>query len=345
MERPVENLLEKLKSIASSQKPPDEKDLLKTAEVANKTLAEEDESYRPRIKKIPGGLLDFCAQDLPVIVIPDLHARANFLIDILEYNLKESLGLDESVLSALENKHILVVSVGDILHSEARGFNRWKMALLEYMSGNPTGHAMTSEMAEGLNTLTIVMTLKCAYTKNFHILKGNHENILNEDFGGNWAFYKFVREGEEVTAFMEKFYGKKVLKEVSRFEKSLPLLSAHQNVLISHAEPVIAFDRNEVIAAPLSYTGAVNAGPSVVEGLTWTRNDEALPGSVKEMLKEFCTKPTARYIGGHRPVLGDYESWQEGLYIQIHNPEKENIAIVKPDRAFDPTRDIYNTKR
>lgn len=331
----------KIKQIASSMSPPPNDELAGRLNCVIKVLQNEDASYRPRAKKISGGLLDFSNNELPIIIVPDLHARAFFLYHLLKYNLFNVLGLNENVFDALCNSHIIVICVGDILHSEARAYNRWCVALNEFMAGNTTGPAMTREMAEGLATSSVVMELKIAFPNNFHILKGNHENILNEDGAGNYAFYKFVREGEMVTIFMEDYYGKKILQSYATFEKSLPLLAAFKRCLISHAEPVIAFSRDEIINAPLEYTlkNKQNA-PSVIEGLTWTRNEEAVMGSVKQMLKDFC-HDDARYIGGHRPVLENYELWQDGLYIQIHNPDKQNIAIIKPDSFFNPNTDIY----
>lgn len=333
--------IDDIKNLAASVTPPNPSDLYNRAKRAVKVLQSEDPSYRPRAKNIAGGLLDYSNNTLPLIVVPDLHARAYFLAHLMEYPLGNLFGLSENVFSALKNNHLLVVCVGDILHSEVRAYNRWVLALNEFMAGDTHGPAMTREMAEGLNTASIIMDLKSTFPKNFHILKGNHENILNEDGAGNYAFYKFVREGEMVTIFMEDYYGKKITLQYSSFEKALPLLAVFPNCLISHAEPIVAFNRTDIINAPLSYSNKNDDSyPNVIEGLTWTRNKEAILGSVQKMLHDFCSNKNARYIGGHRPVLENYETWQDGLYIQIHNPDKQNIAFIAPNTPFNPDTNI-----
>lgn len=328
------------KNLAYSRALPSSKELVTRASQAVKALSREDTAYRPKSRRgKAGSLLDFTKCALPLIIIPDLHARAYFLYDILSFNLQEVLGMNCTVFDALEEGALMLLSVGDILHSEARGYNRWKMALEEFMGGQCNGRAMTSEMVEGLSTLSFVMELKAQFPKNFHILKGNHENILNEDTDGNYSFCKFVNEGEMVTLFMQTVYGDKVTKAISTFEKSLPLVAAFPRVVVSHGEPIRAMTREEVINAHLS--------DSAIKGLTWTRNKEATDGSVKAIMKNLLGESKAqgaRYIGGHRPVYDKYELWQDGLYIQIHNPEQENIAIAKSNKDFDPERDIVTIR-
>lgn len=332
--------LEDYKTLACSQKIPEKKALFNRAVVTTRVLRAESSSYRPKSRngKV-GSLLDFTSTNLPLIVIPDLHARAYFLFDILSYNLASTLGMNCTVFEALQNAQVLLLCVGDILHSEARGYNRWKVALKEFMSGVCNGRAMTSEMVEGLATLSFVMELKTQFPQNFHILKGNHENILNEDGNGNYSFCKFVNEGEMVTLFMQTVYGEKVIHIIDKFEKSLPLVAAFPKVVVSHGEPLCAMTKEAIINAHFS--------DSAIKAFTWTRNKEADEGSVKAILQNLLGKKSdgARYIGGHRPVYDKYELWQDGLYVQIHNPEQENVAIVKTDKPFDPDSDIVGVER
>jgi len=51
-------------------------------------LESENPDYRPvcELTGLPGGLLDFSSKSpVPIIVVPDLHARYNFLLNILRY--------------------------------------------------------------------------------------------------------------------------------------------------------------------------------------------------------------------------------------------------------------------
>lgn len=280
-----------------------------------------------------GALLDFAEQErLPLIVVPDLHARVYFLKHIMEYTLpKDFLGGDVSVQEALEQGAVRIVCVGDALHSEMRGRGRWMRAWQDSRQGIADGAAMTEEMAEGLNLLMLVMRLKCKYGECFHFLKGNHENIRNRDGGGDYPFCKFTDEGAMTTAFMRAVYGDDVLHLMGCFEDALPLIAAFDNCVVSHAEPLKAYNKEEIINA--------RDDDEVVAGLTWTANGEAEDGSVKSVMEALGAED-AVYITGHRPVLGKYSKRQGGLLVQIHNPDEEQIALVRTDRKFDPERDV-----
>ena len=90
-------------------------------------LESECSSWRPcTAEKRIGGLLDFTdprVEPLPVIVVPDLHARSFFISNLLNYQLP--LDFTETkkpltVLEALEKDKVRVICVGDLLHSELR---------------------------------------------------------------------------------------------------------------------------------------------------------------------------------------------------------------------------------
>ena len=87
----------------------------------------------------------------------------------------------------------------------------WSCIENEFESGNHRGSFMKAEMKACLSTLCAVMTLKCIHRENFHFLKGNHENILNETAGGDYAFCKYADEGEMVKIFISEYYGDDVL--------------------------------------------------------------------------------------------------------------------------------------
>ena len=47
------------------------------------------------------------------------------------------------------------------------------------------------------------------------------------------------------------------------------------------------------------------------------------------------------WFGGHRPVKdGKYLLRQDGTYLQLHNPNEMNVAIVVPEKKFNPEIDI-----
>lgn len=325
---------------------PSQKKILSLAKKAIELLENESPDYREKIPgtQIAGGFLDFRSQKaMPLIVVPDIHARPDFIYNILNFVLPKKLsGFREGIkiIEALEEKKIRVLLVGDILHAEGRARARWEKAFWAYdTEGEINSRYMREEMREGLAALLAVMQAKILWPENFHCLKGNHENIKNERGEGNFPFRKFVMEGQMVFDFMRSVYEPEVLESVYAFEKSLPFAYCSKNIFVSHAEPMDFFERSQLVEAALD--------ESVVYGLTWTANDEAKIGSVSKTLDSYCNPPAgvqARYIGGHRPVPENYLLRQGGLYVQIHNPRKQNVAVVRPTKTFNPEKDIISVE-
>ena len=285
-----------------------------------------------------GGLLDFHNDELPLIVVPDFHARPYFLQNILDYQIWG----DTTIFQAISEGKLRFLSVGDILHTERGTRERWMAAEAEVDNEIYTGPAMSSEMQEGLSLWCALMELKKAFPEHVHILKGNHENILNETDGGDFAFRKFVDEGEMCRCFVQEYYGDDILYLMNCVEKSLPLYFWGKRCSVSHAEPIRVFTKQELIDARL-YSG-------VVKGLIWTNNGEAAEGSVAGTVKNLFSKTgevPEGYVslGGHRPVTGNYKSLQNGDYIQIHNPGKQNIVFINAEHSFNPEADIIEVKK
>ena len=335
-------LLTRLAELSSAEKLPEHDYFFSLADAAVSVLEKEICGFREKGRNgKAGGLLDFSDErSLPLILVPDLHARAYFLQNIMNFVLpSDFLGSEKgfSVIEALDGKLVRLLCVGDILHSELRGRARWLCAQMEFDDGEVTGDFMSDEMKEGLSLLSMLMELKCAFPDFFHVLKGNHENILNENGKGNFSFGKFCSEGEMCRSFMEAFYGEEVTYVVSCFEKALPLVAVFDNCMVSHAEPLRPYSREELV-------DALSNG-DVIRGLTWTANGEAMDGSVWPLLSNFVKKEKlgdARYFAGHRPVRGKYALRQNGRFVQFHNPSAQNVALVYTDRAFDPERHIVS---
>lgn len=357
------DLKTELFNIYRSEDFPEYDDFMHLLEKALNLLENENSLYRPKEKygeKFSGGLLDFCSEKKfgkekkPVVVIPDIHAREYFLWHILNFEIEledlnktsasekksgqenEDCLISEkmSILEACQKKLIYLVCVGDIFHSELRCYDRWKEAFAEFNRGVIKSEAMNQEMLENLKVLQMILKLKLSCPENFHCLKGNHENILNEEGRGNHPFYKMAAEGEMFYQFMSEQYDDAVLYILSCLEHALPLCAVFPNLVISHAEPFFELTRSKII----NY----RKFPEVTLALTWTANGEAKKDSVSESIKNLLGKncENAVWIGGHRPVKNKYGLRQNGKYVQIHNPDEENIAVVKPDRKFNPETDI-----
>lgn len=290
-----------------------------------------------------GGLLDFHKDELPLVVVPDFHARPYFLQNILDYKIFD----DATVFEAISAGRLRLLCVGDILHTERGTRERWMAAEAEFNNEIFTGPAMSSEMQEGLSLWCALMELKKSFPERVHILKGNHENILNETGGGDFSFRKLADEGEMCRCFVQEYYGDDILYLMNCIERSLPLYFFGKRCCVSHAEPIRAFSRQELIDARMY--------PGVVKGLIWTNNGEAdeesASGTVSNLFMslkaEGKTDVPEGYVslGGHRPVTGNYKVLQNGAYIQIHNPGKQNIVFVRPERSINIESDILGVGR
>ena len=281
----------------------------------------------------PGGLV-LLRHETPTVVVPDIHARADLIVSILGLTAPRH-GIDVPLLQALSERRAQLVFVGDYVHAEARARARWRRAFQEFQTGFSRRKAMDEEMAESLGTLQMVALLHAALPQSVSGLKGNHENIANEDAEGNLPFGKFVYEGAMVAEYMHQFYRGAPLEAVYQFEKTLPLLAVGSHFIVGHCEPARFVPREELIA----YHG--NA--EVVRSLTWTANDEAQPGSVDSMLEHYLPYTDLKdavYLGGHRPVSGLFYLRAGGRYVQIHNPDLFVAATLSSGRKFDPSRDV-----
>lgn len=335
----MDSVYQTIKNILTSSTLPFYDSFFQILNDATECLEAEKTAYRPLDSSGGlGGLLDFHDDKLPLVVIPDLHARPYFLENILDYKIFENM----TIYEALEKGKIRLLSVGDILHTERHTRDRWAAAAVEFENGIFTGPALSAEMQEGLCLLAGLLKLKTAFPSYVHILKGNHENILNATGNGDYSFCKFADEGEMGMVFVQDYYGDDILYLINCIEKDLPLAYFGNRCVVSHAEPYKAYTRKELIDARKT--------EGVVAGLTWTDNGTAASGSAEGTIRNLCnddfelTKEYV-YLGGHRPVTGNYKTLQNGKYIQIHNPGKQNIAFVQPDKKFNPDTDIMEIKK
>ncbi|MBQ7752694.1 MAG: hypothetical protein IJR80_03435 [Treponema sp.] len=337
-------MISKIKKILEAPDLPGHDFIFGLAECASTLMETEITDYRQVSENgKPGSLLDFQKSPLPLIVVPDIHARPFFLENILDYILPEDfLGAQpRSVHEALRYGLVRLLCVGDALHTEVGTKERWIAAEIEFAQNLYTGPAISAEMKDGLAVICALMKMKEIYPHNFHFLKGNHENILNKTEDGDYGFRKFADEGRMVREFIAEYYGDDVLYILSCVEAAMPLIAVTNNCVISHAEPRYAFRKDQLINARME--------PCVVEGLTWTDNDIAEQGSVSGIIEELCSPDQIPdkyvYLGGHRPVKGNYALRQGGRYIQIHNPRFQNIALVRPDKIFNPETDIVSVEK
>ncbi len=320
----------RLAEIRDRPAPPDPAGYAESLQRALQTLSAEPPEVRPADPRgLPGGVVRL-APGLPTLLVPDLHARLDFFLGLLEWRPADGARVREG----LEAGELQVLCLGDGMHAEARALRRWKAAQKEFVDGYHRHAHMDEEMRESLGLMQMVMECKTAFPGRFHFLKGNHENIANEEGGGNHPFVKFALEGFMVADYMRLFYGSQILAAHYEFEKQLPLLAVGGSFLASHAEPAQFFPWERVVG--------FRDDPQVVLGLTWTADEEAEAGSVQRMLEHYLGRAEdAYYFGGHRPVRG-FNLRADGRYVQIHDPERWVLGLLPADGRIDPGRDILD---
>jgi calcineurin-like phosphoesterase family protein len=295
------------------------------------TLETESKEWRPEDQEgKPGGII-LLQQDIPTLVVPDLHGRSSYLPDLMQFK-----KAGKTVFDLLKTGRIQIVCVGDGMHSERRGKDRWQTAYSEYKEKFEPCPAMTEEMTENFQTMSMVMKLKSTFPGHFHFLKGNHENILDEEGNGNHPFRKFAAEGPMTTYYVKKFYGESFLHDYDRFEKQLPLLARGKFFIITHAQPKNTYSIDDI----LNYRNR----PDVTEGLTWTRQQNADPEAILGMLDELIgnSHPQRFWFSGHTSLKTRYRQSAELSLFEIHNPDMRSLVILDPLLPFDSEEHIID---
>lgn len=313
---------------------PDASLLSSLVESALAALATEPPELRPRdARGRPGGLIRL--PSLPTILVPDIHARPELLERLFSW-LPPGQGSD--VESLLGRAEINVVCLGDVFHSEwGDASERWMRAYSEYASGWLGRETMDEEMSRSLGAARLLLEAKRDFPGRFHYLKGNHDNITDEEGRGDHSFMKFAAEGEMVASWFFLTYGEKLLFRYRELELRLPLLALGDRFVASHAEPAFALGPEDLV----DYRGR----PEVVEALIWTPNDGAQHGSVQKSLAALFGPKAERgalWFAGHRPVAGRYALRAKGRFVQFHNPGEMRVAYLLPGRDPDPDRDILD---
>lgn len=288
-----------------------------------------EESCREKDKNnLAGGIVEL-KDDQYTVLVPDLHGRHEFLQRVLNVDIE-----GETVLRRVEQKTAQIVCVGDGMHGEARVIKRWKAAFQEYLGGFIQHDAMFEEMDENFKTMKLVMDMKINFPDQFHFLKGNHENIMDENGNGNHSFAKFAAEGPMTRRFIEKFYGETFLLLWNRFEKNLPLVACDGNFIVSHARPKKKYEKKQLIN--------FRQYPDLIEGITWTRDQAAEEGCAIEMMKELIGTEKGLWFCGHTAISTLYKYWNKDRIIQFHNPKRDVLVVINPGTGFSLSNNIFD---
>jgi calcineurin-like phosphoesterase family protein len=329
-------------------------------EFADRDCLESPEAYRATLNAVlealdkEDGLIQL--QDLPTIVIPDIHGRRGMLIDILSHYIESGLYQGQQVFELLQKGRINVVCVGDIVHSEERA--DWVIN----DNGDWTTELLNKEMVRSLGAAVIIMRLKVQYPAHFHCLRGNHDDIageLTKDFR-KFVGLKFEKDelvfnngapvitaGKGESILVREWilsrgdgWGPSFLDLWGQFDRALPIFAQGTYYVVSHTLP----------QAPLLEADIRNKQRprEVTFELTSKRGNNRK--AIDKTLENLGIKNTIkRWFHGHTHISpqtngGRYEESLDGLVIRLNNQKNYVFAYVPgstDSRGFDPTKDVY----
>jgi len=298
-------------------------------------------SMRPRAPEgsYLGGFIQL-PSDKPCVLVPDVHARPDFVESLL---LSVFPGIEGTLDAALGKGSATLVFLGDIPHAEGElAARRWNRAYEGIVRAHDA-HAilcpeMDEEMSLSLAALLEVIDLQCRYPSLVFCLKGNHDNMTNAADHGDLPFYKYADEGRMGALWLELRYGERIARLMRRYELSLPVVACGKNFCASHAEPAFPLNKERIIS--------FREHSEVVQALIWTANNEARPGSVAKSLEALLdSREKAQHsvwFSGHRPVRGNFAIRANGQLVQIHNPDLWHVVFLSENAE---QADFYAVQR
>lgn len=329
---------------------------------ASKEKLEQPKTYRTALTGVLAvlqqetGLVQL--QDLPTIIIPDLHSRRGMLIDILSHRLTDGHYAGGQLFELLHAGLINIVCVGDIVHSEER--SDWVIN----ENGDWTPELLAKEMIHSLGAAMLIMYLKMQYSAHFHCLRGNHDDIAGElakDFrkfvglkfeNGELVFENgrpviTSNEGESIITRnwilkRGKGWGPAFLDLWGQFDRALPVFAQGSNFVVSHYLPGRALSKEEIEDK--------NRSREATRQLTSLDEKSVQQEAIDQTLENLGLKESALYwFHGHRIVPttlneGKYAIGSDGRTVRLNNPKNHVFAYVPGPvdrRQFDPTTDVY----
>ena len=243
----------------------------------------ENEPYRAADSNgRPGSVLRL-QDDIPAIILGDLHAKPDNLLTVLSQN---------GYLDSLENKQAYLIIIGDAVH--------------------PEGNEPLEKMYSSMLIMDLIFQLKLRFPEQVFYLRGNHDSFSEEISKGGipqgllWE-KKLVRaRGEVYRDAMQTFY------------ERIPHLAYCKHFITCHAAaPTSSVSEEQLINLgqdPKLLCQIINnrlQRPNRPGGYT--------KGDVKRLRKTLGTAPDTPFIVGHTPLSNDDTLWLDVFDISNHH--------------------------
>ena len=263
-------------------------------------------------------------RDLVTIVIPDLHGRRDYLERVLK---TKDRATGKTYGTLLAEKQVQMVCLGDVMHTEVRGA-QWRRGMSEKV--------MRAEMAESLGTLKRIAELKIANPENFHMIRGNHDDVGSR--GG-----KLVRQVDKTRGYLCTTLGNSLVKDLGRFFDALPVAAVGSNFFMAHANPMFPVTKKDIDqradAAAVSLTRTRLPTFNNLRRLHAGKSGDA---AVSKLLTAVGADPKqAYYIHGH---LWADPMAVEGQRVYFGHPRQQTFLRLDPNSKAPPWRQLIDAK-
>ncbi|MGI9418032.1 MAG: metallophosphoesterase [Geminicoccaceae bacterium] len=243
----------------------------------------------------PGGIIRF-PDEMPVIIMGDVHARVDNVLRVLTEN---------GVLPALERGELALVFLGDLVHSEATG--------------------ELEDMTSSVLVFDLFCMLKLRFPKNVFYVHGNHESF-SEDVGKGG-----VLQGLLFRKHLKKQRGKAYLKEMEVLFDQLAYVVHGKHFAACHGAPVRSKVDRQTLVNIRRYPGLQYelTWNRLRQG---NRPAGYGKGSVKRFRQTLGLPKLAPMIVAHNPQSEDGTLWLnvgeiEGHHI-VYSARTDRLAIM-----------------
>jgi hypothetical protein len=273
-------------------------------------------------------------QDLPTILIPDLHGRRDYLDAVLA---ARDPATGRSYMQLLRDRQVQVVCLGDVMHTEVRR-RLWRTRSHGNGSAMPAA-AMEQEMAESLGTLKRIADLKAAHPEHFHLLRGNHDDVGP----ATGRTHRLPRQIKLTREYLQEKFGRPMVRELSGLFSALPSAATGRGFVASHANPMFPVTRQEVEQGSERAVASLTRArvPSFTQLRRQSRRQARdSQGTLREVIRALGDDPGHDlYIHGHlwaRPMR------IRGQQVYFGNPADSTFLRLDPRRQLRPERSLFD---
>ncbi|MGI6103315.1 MAG: hypothetical protein ACOYBJ_01700 [Patescibacteria group bacterium] len=280
-------------------------------------------------------------EDLPTLIIPDLHGRREFLAEALTLGKQNG----RSVLERLQSGELNVVCLGDGMHTEEA--RNWSFRSLMNTPGYEalTQHVQaydrclhearkerqaTGDYQHNAEEDYLRPAVRAAEAVAMPYVRAATDKLMEQELirslglmkmvmelkatyperfhfirGNhdfiNGGFTKYANESEDFRAAITTHFGADFVERFAHFEEQLPLMVTSPRFVASHTAPDAPLTRLEITTRTASASGV---NPQVRKGLTWTDNTkgESSEAAVRQTLQNVGANPRTPWIIRHRQV-------------------------------------------